>query len=52
MGEIATLLRLGLRLLNVREPDSVSEPPLVSVTVAVQTMLSPTLAVEELRVSV
>ena len=46
------MLRLGLRLLKVREPDAVSEPPLVSVTVAVQTILSPTLAVDELKVKV
>ena len=51
-GLIDTLDTLGARLLSVFEPESLSLPPLVSVTVAVQVMLSPTLAVEEFSVNV
>ena len=51
-GLIETLETLGTRLLSVFEPESLSLPPLVSVTVAVQVMLSPTLAVEDVSVKV
>ena len=45
LGEMLTPDTTGFRLLRVLEALKVSEPPLGSVTVAVQTMLSPTLAV-------
>ena len=51
-GLMETLETLGARLLSVFEPESLSLPPLGSVTVAVQVMLSPTLAVEEVNVNV
>ena len=51
-GLIDTLETVGERLLKVFEPEPLSLLPLVSVTVAVQVILSPTLAVEELKVNV
>ena len=47
-----TLETVGERLLKVFEPDSLSLAPPGSVTVAVQVIESPTLAVEELKVNV
>ena len=51
-GLIDTLETGGERLLKVLEPDSLSLLPSVSVTVAVQVIESPTLAVDELKVNV
>ena len=52
LGEMATEERTGTLLLSVFEPEAMSVPPLLSVTVAVQEMLSPTLAVAELKTKV
>ena len=51
-GKMETLETVGERFERVFEPESLSLLPLVSVTVAVQVMESPTLAVEELKVKV
>ena len=51
-GLIDTLETVGERLERVVESEPLSLPPLGSVTVAVQVMLSPTLAVEALKVNV
>ena len=51
-GLIETLETVGERLLKVLEPEPLSLLPSVSVTVAVQVMESPTLAVDELKVNV
>ena len=51
-GLIETLETVGERLLKVFEPEPLSLLPSVSVTVAVQVIESPTLAVEELKVKV
>ena len=51
-GEMVTLLTVGARLLRLTDAADTSEPPLPSVTVAEQVMLSPTLAVEELKIKV
>ena len=51
-GLIDTLETVGERLLKVLEPEPLSLLPSVSVTVAVQVIESPTLAVDELKVNV
>ena len=51
-GLIETLETVGERLDRVLEPEPLSLLPSVSVTVAVQVIESPTLAVEELKVNV
>ena len=51
-GLIETLETVGERLDSVFEPEPLSLLPSVSVTVAVQVIESPTLAVDELKVKV
>ena len=51
-GEIATPVKVGARLLIVTLELAVSIPPLESVTVALQTIVSAGLAIEELSVRV
>ena len=51
-GLIDTLETVGERFESVVEPEPLSLPLSGSVTVAVQVILSPTLAVEELKVKV
>ena len=51
-GKMETLETVGERFERVFEPESLSLLPLVSVTVAVQVIESPTLAVEALKVNI
>ena len=51
-GLIDTLETVGERFESVVESEPLSLPPLGSVTVAVQVIESPTLAVDELKVKV